>query len=91
MAKRTKSNTSGLAKALRQRIGRTVWFLHPDTGAVVRGTLRRGRKVEVLERMTIQQSDEPGGGRTYVMDERTYTLPRSVKINFGPTPIEVKK
>jgi hypothetical protein len=90
MAKRTKSNTAGLAAALRRRIGRTVWFLHP--------TPRRsaGHAAPRAQGRSARTHDDPavgrtGGGRTYVMDERTYTLPRSVKINFGPTPIEVKK
>lgn len=95
MAK-TKSDTSGLAAALRRRLGRSCWFRHPETGAVIQGILRKGRTVEVLTGLkAISQVGTPGtvgSVRTYDFEQTVYTVPRHVKISFGPAPVvEVKK
>ena len=76
---------SGLLKALRSRIGRVCWFKNPDTGEIVEGIYKRGRKVTRTigaRRLTA----EDGGGRGFMFDEQTFTVPNDVKISFGQKP-----
>jgi hypothetical protein len=81
--------TGGLAAALRSKIGRTCWFTHPETGAVLQGVYKRGRKVAVLTAMT-RMKENVDGGRGFNLEETVYTVPRSVKITFGQAPAVAK-
>jgi hypothetical protein len=80
---------SPLAKALASKIGRWCYFKHPDTGAIVQGTYRRGRKIVVLEGIARPKAETPpGASRTYMFSERIYTVPKSIEITFGQPPAE---
>ena len=72
-----------LARALRSKIGRVCHFTHPDTGEVIEGVYRRGRKVVRVVGMS-RITDQAGGGRGFNVDEQTFTVPRHIKITFGP-------
>lgn len=88
MTKKSKATKQGggLARALRSRIGRMCHFTHPETGEVVEGIYKRGRKVEKLNGIKGVTKDI-GGGRTYDFETTTYTVPHHVKITFGgPKP-----
>lgn len=60
----------------RSKIGRVCHFIHPESGEIIEGTYKRGRRVVVLERFSED-------GAKY---ERVYTLPSSVRIVMGPKP-----
>jgi hypothetical protein len=80
---------SGLARALRSKIGQRCWFRHPDQDhKIIEGNYRRGRKVAVTTGMTRLPASE---GRGFNIEETVYTVPAHVPIHFGPPPREVTK
>lgn len=70
---------------LQSKIGRWCWFKHPDTGRIIEGTYRRGRKVVQITGMT-RMSEDRAGNRGFTMDETTWTVPPNVKITMGQPP-----
>lgn len=94
MAANTKP-ASPLAKAARSRLGRLCWFTHPETGEVVEGFYKQGRKIVRtvgMRRMTTEElretnNGEPAGASGYMVDEQTFTVPHHVRIHLGPAPV----
>lgn len=84
------AKTSGLAKALRSRIGRACWFKHPS-GRIIEGSFGRGRVVTELTGMTVDRSASATGRTVYNMQETKWTVPGHVRIHFGQAPTKVKK
>lgn len=78
---------TGLQKALASKIGRHCYFTNPETGKAIEGTYKRGRKVVQLIGIVPPKGNEPGGGRTYVFNEVTWTVPKHIKITFGQPPL----
>lgn len=87
-----KAMNAGLAAAMRRKIGRTCWFRHPETGKVIQGVYKRGRKVVELTGITLpKETKDIHAPREYNFNETTWTVPRHVHISFGSAPIDAVK
>jgi hypothetical protein len=81
--------TNGNGALVQIRGGDVVRFVHPETGKTIEGTVSGrtragGIKVQALtgvKRSEIPPS-EPGGlpGRSYVMEETTWTVPSHIAV-----------
>lgn len=68
----------------RSKIGSVCHFIHPESGEIIEGIYKRGRRVRVLESFSLKSRTQDG--TTYEALERWYTLPSSVRIVMGPKP-----
>lgn len=92
--KRKRIPEGPLAKALRSKIGKLCHFTDPRNGEVVEGFYGRGRKVTRTVGMSSVEdgvSEDGNKTRTYNFDAQVFTVPKSIKITFGPAPVAVKK
>ena len=86
-----KKKMSGLEKALNSPIGKWCWFIHPETGEVVEGTYKRGRKVaRIVKGVVPLREENKDGSVTYNFSEQTFTVPKRIAITFGNPPAEAK-
>lgn len=68
-----------------RRIGYVCHFVHPETGEVIQGVYRKGRRVERMTKMT-RLTNGQRFGRGFDIETQTFRVPRNVKITMGAKP-----